>query len=110
MSAEPVAPAEPPAGADGFGPESLGHRIPAIKIPGKIAAQVARLTMVRAHGEPPLVPEAELLALLAEIGDRYTEARAGRESFTATIEARVHEGRHREFAWTERRRLTPPRP
>lgn len=80
--------------------------MPAIRIPGRIAAQVARLTMPRGE-DPPLVPEAELEALLAALAERYTAARKGRESFQASLLVRAHDGKHREFRWDEDRRLTP---
>jgi DICT domain-containing protein len=57
--------------------------------------------------DPPLVPEADLVALLAALADRYAAARECRESFQASVVARAHAGLHREFRWDEDRRLTP---
>ena len=104
----PIPPADRGPGGDGFGPESLGHRVPAIRTPGRIAALVGQLTMARDAG--PLIPEAELEALLYALVERYRAARERLESFQASIAMRAHEGRHREFRWDEERRLTPPRP
>jgi hypothetical protein len=97
----PVPPADsaaaPAAGADGFGPNSLGHRVPAVRTPSKIAAQVARLTMSRGPGEPPLIPEERLEALLRRLGDRLADAREERDSGEGAVRFRWHAGLFREF-------------
>lgn len=64
-----------------------------MRISAKVAALVARLTMDRGN-EPAYMPEAQLVALLEALGDRYAEARKERWSGELLIAPRIHEGRH----------------
>ena len=96
MSAEPLPPRLAPVPPDGFGPDSLGHRIPAIRTPARLAALVASLTMARTDGGP-LVPEGRLEALLRRLYDRLAAARVDRDSGEGEIVFRWHAGALKEF-------------
>jgi hypothetical protein len=87
-------------GGDGFGPESLGHRLPAIALPTNVTLAAARLLV---QG----VPAEEIAAMLNALADRYAAARPKRESFEASIVVRGHAGEHKELRWNESRRLGP---
>lgn len=95
MSAEPIFPPSAPrlVPRPSEEPDSPGHRVPAVRISATVAAQVGRLTMDRG-AEPPLMPEAQLLALLKALGDRYSKAREERWSGELEVTPRIHEGRH----------------
>lgn len=86
MSAGPARPGS--SSPDGFGPDSLGHRVPAVRLPAKLAIEILRLTA----GTAALMPEEKLVALLRTLADRLSAARQNRDSGEGQIRYSWHAG------------------